>query len=151
MQWLRDNFLLIFAAAVVVSVAQLTGIVVRRIWRGSIFPPRDRVIVVFEERWTSGCSLKSWRTRYGGANNCLRVTVTEDEIWVTPHAPFSIIADKIDLEHRIPIRDVIRITPKNRSVELEFRLPDGSTRTLDLYLRRSAEFLAAVNPPPQQE
>jgi hypothetical protein len=146
MQWIRDNFLLLFLAAFVVSVGQLIWLVVRRIRRGSIFPRRDTVAVLFEERWTSGRSFKSWITRYGGANNCLRVTVTEDEIWVTPHVPFNLFADKLDLEHRIPIRDVIRVAPKKRSVELEFRYPDGSTRTLELHLRRSADFLSSINP-----
>jgi len=144
MQWLRDNFLPLFAAALVVNLLGMAWILIRRIWREPLFPPRTSVTIGFEERWTSGRSFKTWLTRLGGANNCLRVTVTEDEIWVTPHVPFSLFADQLDLEHRIRIRDLTRIDPRKRSLELEFRTATGESRTLELCLRRSAEFLAMV-------
>jgi hypothetical protein len=64
-----------------------------RLWKlktsDPLFPARDEVNIVFEERWTSGNSNKTKVTQWGGASNCLLVIVTDEELWVTTHFPFN--------------------------------------------------------------
>ncbi len=117
----------------------------RRAKRGSLFPERDSVNIRFEERWTSGRSHKSSYTKIGGASLCLRVTVTDDEVWIAPHPPFNLV-EKSDLEHRIKKETITNIaTTKRGSVIVEFSRDDAELGRVELYLRRSKEFLRALD------
>jgi hypothetical protein len=151
MQWLQqfiqNNFLLIWAAAVAWSVAAMAFMLWRRSRRGPHFPDRDDVHVLFEETWTSGRSYKTLFTRLGWANNCLRVIVTGDELWIAPHLPFSAMAWQFDLDHRIR-RDAIKSIEQNgRKVTIEFAVEEAQTRKVELKLRNPDEFLSAMESP----
>ncbi len=112
----------------------------RRKIRGPHFPYRNEVNILFEERWTSGRSHKSLFTRLGGANNCLRVTVTEDELWVAPHFPFSAFAAQFDLDHRVRRESITNIEQKRKMTCVTFSIDDGNERTIDLRLRNADRF-----------
>jgi hypothetical protein len=76
----------------------------------------------------------------GGANNCLRVTVTDDELWVAPHFPFSGFAGQIDLDHRV-LRDAITNVEQNgKIVRVTFALDDDDERMIALRLRNADRF-----------
>ena len=100
----------------------------------------------------SGNSHKSWWTRLGGARNCLRVAVTDSEVWIRPFFPFSLLAGDFDLEHRIPRSSILAAELSSssliRSVLLDFRLADGSQRRVQLRLRDPDAFLAALKGSP---
>jgi hypothetical protein len=143
-QFVRDNFLLLWAAAVAWCVGGMAFMLWRRRVRGPHFPDRDQVNILFEERWTSGRSFKSLFTRLGGANNCLRVTVTDDELWIAPHFPFSAFAGKFDLDHRISRDAITRIEQNGRRITIEFALDAGEVRRVELRLRSPDGFRTAI-------
>ncbi len=134
----------IFALAVLWSIASLAYLLWRRRVHGPHFPDRRDVTILFEEKWTSGRSLKSLLTRLGGANNCLHVTVTEDELWVTPHFPFSAFGGKLDLDHRIARDDIESVAKRRWSIRVDYATPVGEPRSIDLRLRRPQKFLDAL-------
>ena len=117
----------------------------RRKVRGPHFPARDEVNILFEERWTSGNSNKSLFTRLGGANNCLRVTVTEEELWITPHFPFNALAARIDLDHRVRREAITQVEPNGRIVQVTFALDDGTERMVGLRLRNVEQFCSILS------
>lgn len=131
------------------GVAAMAFLLWRRKVHGPHFPARDEVHVLFDERWTSGRSFKSLLTRLGGANKCLRVTVTDDELWITPHFPFSAFAATYDLDHRAR-RDAVRhIERHRRNVTIDFVGADGQEHRLELRLRDADGFVAALSAPGQ--
>lgn len=112
----------------------------RRKIRGPHFPDRSEVNILFEERWTSGRSHRSLFTRLGGANNCLCVTVTEDELWVAAHFPFSALGAQFDLDHRIRRDAITKIEQNRKMICISFALDDGNERRIDLCLRNLDQF-----------
>ena len=97
---------------------------------------------MFEERWTSGNSHKSLYTRLGGASNCLCVTVTDEELWVAPHFPFSALAAHFDLDHRVRRDAITNVEQDGKIVRVTFSLDDGVERTLALRLRNPERIVA---------
>ena len=149
--FVREHFSALFLLSVAWLVGNFGWRYYRHRQRGISFPPLTSVHVRFHEGTASGNSDKSFFSRFGGARNCLRVTVTDDEVWVRSFFPFYLITES-DLEHRIP-RDAITSAQLarstfRRSVLLDFRLPDGSSRRLSLFLRDPESFLAALKGPP---
>jgi len=116
----------------------------RRKIRGPHFPDRSEVNILFEERWTSGSSHKSRYTRLGGANNCLRVTVTDDELWVAPHFPFSAFAAQFDLDHRVRRDAITNVEQNGRMIHVTFAVDDGVERLIVLRLRNADRFCAVL-------
>lgn len=72
-----DNFFLLVAFAVAWNVVGIGYRLWKRKGKGLVFPKPTDPGVVYSERFASGSSHKSWRTRLGGASNCLTVIVTE--------------------------------------------------------------------------
>ncbi len=96
----RQYFPLLLAVGVVSVAAKFAWRGYRHWQYGISFPPLKSVQVQFHERMASGSSDKTFFSRFGGARNCLRVTVTDDEVWVRMFFPFSLIKEA-DLEYRI--------------------------------------------------
>lgn len=116
----------------------------RRKNREPHFPDRDEVNILFEEHWTSGNSHKSLFTRLGGADHCLCVTVTDDELWVAPHFPFSAFAAKFDLDHRVHRDTITSVEQNGKKTRVTFAIEDGDQRTITLRLRNADRFRAAL-------
>jgi hypothetical protein len=117
----------------------------RRKVHGPQFPSRDDVNVLFEERWTSGSSHKSLFTGMGGANNCLRIIVTDNELWIAPHFPFSAFAATFDLDHRVRCDAITNIERNGKTVRITFVVDElGSERTLSLRLRNAERFCSML-------
>src|SRR5215831_19879752 len=57
-----------------------------------VFPPLDAQTLRFREVGASGHSNKSMSERFGGAGNCLEVTVTDTEVWLRIIFPFNVVA-----------------------------------------------------------
>jgi hypothetical protein len=79
---------------------------------GVVFPDVPAASIHFDERTASGCSYQTMFTRFGGARNCLHVTVTDTEVWIRTFFPFSALAQQFDLEHRIPRASIVGVQPK---------------------------------------
>ena len=142
------NLLLIFLIVfLTVLVLFIRGVALK--WRehklsSSRFPNRDSVRIIFEERWTSGCSRESLWTRLGGANKCLWIVVTDSELWVSPHWPFGFLGMPYDLEHRISKRAISKIERTKKSVIVEFVRANGHAASLELRLRNTERFVDAL-------
>jgi hypothetical protein len=106
--------------------------------------------VLFEERFASGYSMKTLFTQLGGANNCLRLVVTKDRLWVTSWFPFSLITTFLDLEHVIPRASISAVEAEANSgiVHLTYVDQSGSTHSLKLVPKDSIGFLRALGKSP---
>jgi hypothetical protein len=143
-QFVQNHFWLLYAASAAWCVIAMSYMLWRRRIRGPHFPDRRQVTVLYDEKWTSGRSLKSLFTRLCGANNCLRVTVTDQELWVTPHFPFSAFASKFDLDHRVRRGHIANVARNGKTIVVNFAGPDEKTKSVELRLRRPDEFLSAM-------
>jgi hypothetical protein len=119
---------------------------------GIQFPPLDSVKLLFHEGAASGCSHRSILTRFGGASRCLKVTVTDREVWIRLSFPLSILPPIYDLEHRIS-RDSICSVEESASgwfpsVLLDYRTDAGAVRRIQLRLRNPDGFIAVLKGPP---
>jgi len=144
-QWILDHFFWLYLGSVAWCVGGMTYMLWRRKIRGPHFPSRDQVNVLFDERWTSGRSLKSLLTRLGGANNCLRVTVTDSELWIAPHFPFSAFGSSLDLDHRVERSAIASIKRRGKPITVEWMTPNGEPKAVELRLRRPLEFVAVLS------
>lgn len=149
-------FFVLFIAAFCLSLVNLLFrigfMIVRRVRKGPFFPPLSTVTVRFRETWTSGRSHRNFFNRLGGARNCLIVTVTEKELWVTVAFPFSLADPKGDLLKRISLSQIVEIKNEPKgwkpSVFVTFKEADGKTIKLQFYLRQPGAFLQALGCPP---
>jgi hypothetical protein len=111
-------------------------------------PPNSR----FVERWASGNCLDTFWGRRGGARNCLLVTLSDTELYVSPQFPFNLmfLPEIYGLEDRITydrIRNCASIDRwYGKSVRLEFVRSNGSDSTFSLILRKRQEFLSTLEP-----
>jgi hypothetical protein len=116
---------------------------------GLVFPHVPSENLRFDEKAASGYSHKSLFTKYGGAKNCLCVTVTDTEVWIRTPFPFNVFSQKCDLEHRIPRACITGLRSKKsafaRAITLDFRDDRGQIHTFTLMLKRPDDFLKALN------
>jgi len=147
--FLSGNFpyLIAFALAwVVIGVGWRT---LRHMKSRLKFPAEELAAAKFVEKFASGKSHASFRTRMGGASNCLTVAVTQAELWVHTFFPFSLFARDFDLEHKVPLGMIRSVKQDGRVVIVEYEKPDGAVCRFSLYLRRTPDFLRVLgNPPP---
>ena len=114
--------------------------------RGEPIIPRPPATASFCERRASG----TLRGTFGGARNCLMVSITGDQLWVTPTFPFNMIAPHgvMGLEHRIAKADVIsldlRKTWRGHTVTVGFRRLGDRPGLLELKLHDPEGFFAAL-------
>jgi hypothetical protein len=133
-------------------MAGVVGQIGWRLWRrhtrGSIFPEVSREQIRFRESFASGRSHRDRSTRWGGAANCLKVTVTDDELWIVPLFPFSAFAEQFDLEHRILKRRITEITEHcsfwGRSFLVDFVDEEGKSHRVDISPKRPEQFIEAL-------
>lgn len=118
-------------------------------------PRFDKKSIVFQEYFASGFSEKNILTRLGGANNCLRLVVTDKILWVTSWPPFSIITSFYDLEHVIPLRSITKIEYSRRFfkkfISVTYTDDLYSSHTLQLWPKHKDEFLRSLGVNPEQQ
>lgn len=116
--------------------------------RGSIFPPVEESDIIFSEKTASGSSHKNIFTKYGGAGNCLKIIVTNDELWTTTWFPFTLIIDKIDLEHRIQKELITNIEKRTKLTKegfiIHFKTENGTEKTVELYPKNNEAFAKVI-------
>ena len=149
--FLEANFAALFGFALLWVVGWMVYFAWRRHKAGPMHPPYTEQEVRFTERFVSGFSHKNLFTRFGGGNNALVVRVLKDALLIEPVTVFKWItpAGFNDLEHYVLRGDILDVAvipsfgrPRFR---IRFRGRDGSPRTVELMLRRSQEFRAALN------
>jgi hypothetical protein len=124
--------------------------VVFRLSRGKPLWPSGPLNSRFVERWASGNCLDTLWGRLGGARNCLLVTLSDTELYISPQFPFNLmfLPEIYGLEVRIPYNRLRNCEAIDRwygkSVRLEFIRSNGSDSTFRLILRKRQEFLATL-------
>jgi hypothetical protein len=124
--------------------------VVFRLNRGKPLWPSAPRNSRFVERWASGSCLDTLWGRLGGARNCLLVTLSDTELYVSPQFPFNLmfLPEIYGLEDRISYDRIRNCTPIDRwygkSLRLEFIRSNGSDSTFSLMLRKRQEFLSTL-------
>jgi hypothetical protein len=119
--------------------------------RRIVFPEVSPDHFRFHERGASGHSKKTLFTRIGGARNCLQVSVTDTDVWIRMIFPLNIVAENLDLEHRILRERIINVelvpSRARKSILLEYRDPQGQIHGLSLRLRNPDAFLKELKLP----
>jgi hypothetical protein len=101
---------------------------------------------LFAEQWRSGRRLGDLMSLFGGASNCLWVTVRPGELIVGLHFPFNLVAgmDYRVPAHRVRGAEVSRTLFGGRSVTVRFVGKDGEEERLQLSLADPDRFLSAL-------
>jgi hypothetical protein len=98
----------------------------------------------------SGRSHRSWVTSLGGANGCLVVQVTDDELDIHPFPPFNwlFLPEIYGLEYRVPLSSVrsaeVRKGFFRTAVDVVVTTPERGDEKVTLYLAYPKEFLTAL-------
>ena len=111
-----------------------------------VAPPGAR----FFERRASGNCLDTIWGRLGGARNCLLVSLTDEELYITPQFPFNLmfLPEIYGLEERVPLGRLRACVSIDRwygnSLRLEFSRENGADGRFSLRLRNRDEFVAVL-------
>jgi len=124
--FLEQCFFHFFLVAVIWNVIFFGYFYYKRRQRYPLFPDEAEVTILHKENMASGRSHKSIFTKFGGAQNCLKIIVTNDELWVTSWFPFLLLVDKIDLEHRIPKTSILKVDEKKKFWRTVFEISFNS-------------------------
>ncbi len=146
--FLQQHFLLVWFLCLGWSLAFFTFRYSRHRSRGRFPSDPPESALVYSESFASGRSLKSWRTRFGGASNCLKIQLTTDRLVIRPIFPFLIIGPDVDLVHDIPLSCIEALTKNagflKRSLRLRFRLANGQPREVEIMSKRPSELESAL-------
>jgi len=141
---------LLLALCVLISATVFAVLVWRYLTARRNRPRIAKADIVYQESFASGASQKNALTQIGGARNCLRLVVTKEVLWVTSWFPFSIFTALYDLEHVIPIRNILsvqRLSSSSRDgLLLTYAEEPGSNHSLKLYPKDRDAFLRALSP-----
>src|SRR5262245_50954995 len=88
--------------------------------------------ILYEEWFASGRSTKNILSQFAGGNNCVRLVITKDLLWVTSWFPFSLFAPAYDMEHVIPLDRVTEVEAKRSFVSLTYVDANGAAHSLQL-------------------
>src|SRR5262245_27905278 len=112
-------------------------------------PRIQKIDILYQEWFASGCSTKNILTQFGGGNNCVRLVITKDLLWVTSWFPFSLLAPSYDMEHVIPLGWITEVESKQgsmwRGIRLTYADANVATRSLKLVPRNEECFLRAID------
>jgi hypothetical protein len=105
--------------------------------------------ILYKSSKSSGCSLKSLKTKFGGARNCLKIVITDENLFITSPGILAAFSQKSDLEHIIPKssiqsinRQSIFLTPTSYLISYKDELEE--IRNLQLWPRKYHEFEQAL-------
>jgi len=111
-------------------------------------PAIEKERIVFQEWVASGSSMKNILTRLGGGNNCVRLVVTDQILWVTAWFPFSLLAPGYDMEHVIPLNQISEIETRegwfSQQIILSYVDENGTVHRLKLIPKKREVFLEAL-------
>ena len=144
--FITENFEIIFACVLVSSVCVFAWL----FWlqkQNNVFPEKAKAII-YQENFASGSSHKNWLTKHGGARNCLRLIVTDTELWIRPFFPFSALAGVFDLNHRIPLEKITSISSNKimfkHSILLSYQDENDENHSVELIPRNFDKFNGAL-------
>lgn len=107
--------------------------------------------IVHSEHRASGYSHRSLITQLGGIARSVELTVTDDRLLVDVAYPFALVAEQVDLCHRIALDSIERVAARRVPHGLEciitFRNQGGARQQLSLFPESPDRFLRALHSP----
>jgi hypothetical protein len=110
----------------------------------SIFPDMGSVKVVYRDKGATGCSMRSWKTKVGGASRAIDLIVTEDELWLSAMVFFAGITKQHDLLHKVSIRKITSAKLEKTQIMLSFKDEKGRHHQVVLRTRDEYAFLKSI-------
>jgi len=108
-----------------------------------MFDDVDLTKVIYSEKFASGYSTKSFLTKLGGAQNSLHVIITDQQLILKCNFLLAFVANKFDLLHRIPLKNLVGTELKNGAfnskLQVRFNTSDGQERVVVLMSKRNIE------------
>ncbi len=149
---ISSNALLFFAVWLLVI-----GIIIARMWwkakqntvNKEINDQMRNAMILYQDSRSSGRSLKNFKTRCGGAHNCLKIVVTDNRLFITAPGILAALSNDYDLEHSIPKSALEAMEVRKRSLfrtsyRITYRDSAGGLHTLELVPRRRLAFEEAL-------
>jgi len=109
------------------------------------FPDLDTISILYRDKMGSGQSDRDWQSKMGSAEKTLDIVLTKDELRTRGPKIFAWIAEKIDLEHRIPLKKISKVEQKGKLIKISFSVENASTRTLSIRTKNPDEFISLLN------
>ncbi len=144
LNFLGESFNNIFLIALASNIVVFVLIVYFTRNRRIRFPDKSTVNVLFEEGWVSGRSHKNFITKLGGGRNCIKVTVTDEELWINTPFPFNVIAYFYDGIQRIPLKTIRKSEILGDTVLVEYDRKDGELGMYELKLKNKDNFINTI-------
>jgi hypothetical protein len=139
-------------SATIAFIGITTGSVVYRLQKTKPIMMIDVPERRFSETWCSGRSDRNALARLATAKNILWVTVTNNELHVSPHFPFSLmfLPEAFGLDHRIPGRTIMDVREASsrslgRGVLVKYRHATGDEENLELWVSDVSTFRRALS------
>lgn len=131
----------IIGITAIVLIGITTGSIVYRLQKSKPILKSEFSEPRFSEKWCSGRSDRNALARLAIAKNILWVTVTNKELHVSPHFPFSLIflPEAFGLDHRIPGKTILDVqevssTSLGPGVLVKYRHATGDEENLELWV-----------------
>lgn len=105
-----------------------------------IYPSLDTVDIRFREKWASGRSNNSFRTRMGGAQNILDIVVTQDELWIRTPRLFAGITKRFKLLKKSKLTQIQSIQVNRQTVLVQINEEFNKTSEVELKMKNPAVF-----------
>ena len=109
-----------------------------------IYPTLESVNIRFREKWASGYSNDSFKTRMGGAQNILDIIVTTEELWVRTPRLFAGMSAQFGTLKKLELTQVKAIEINNSSVRIEIAEKFNKTSEIILKMKRPDEFKSTI-------
>lgn len=118
----------------------------RRKNAGKALFPKPAEGATFIERGASGRSLMNFWSRIGGARNCLIVSVTRTDIFITPMFPFNLmfLPDIYGLELQVERESIVTVEQRSGFLGSTVIVRWGQGNAFELQLRNPDDFMRAV-------
>lgn len=110
-----------------------------------IFPELNESDILFREKYASGNSLKSFRTKMGGASGVLDVIITNDELWIKTLTLIAGFGNQFDLLHKVKLNQISAIKIQKNKIKINFQVTNQTKTALLLRLKRGKEFYKIIN------
>ncbi len=109
------------------------------------FPEPDEKDIIFREKKVAGRSKNLLHTLFAGRKTSLDVIVTNSELWIRGKHTFgSFLASKSKMLHKIPISSLNWAPGKWNTIELKFTNQAGTQSHIQLGIKQSNAFIAAI-------
>lgn len=114
-----------------------------------LFANLDDKNIIYSEKYGSGYSTKSFRSKHGGVRNILRIIITDKELILKTPLLLAYIAQKHDMLQRIPLERIYKTERTssllNSGLHVFFKNENGEDKEIVLKSNRLDEIAKILN------